>query len=35
MVILNKIDLADKERLDEVRQFIYSRMPDIRRLETS
>ena len=27
MVILNKIDLADTERLDELRQFIYSRMP--------
>ena len=35
MVILNKIDLADTERLDEVRQFIYSRMPNIRILETS
>lgn len=35
MVILNKIDLADPQRLDEVRQFIYDRLPNIRILETS
>jgi G3E family GTPase len=35
MVILNKIDLADADRLDEVRQFIYDRIPNIRIVETS
>jgi G3E family GTPase len=35
MVILNKIDLADAERLDEVRRFIYERIPNIRIVETS
>ena len=34
MVILNKIDLADRERVDEVRDFILSRLPSVRIIET-
>ena len=34
MVILNKIDLADRERVDEVREFVVSRLPSVRIIET-
>lgn len=34
LVILNKIDLADRERVDEVRKFITDRLPTIRIIET-
>jgi G3E family GTPase len=34
LVILNKIDLADRARIDEVRDFVLSRMPAVRIIET-
>ncbi len=34
LVILNKIDLADRERVDEVRSFIHERLPSVRIIET-
>ncbi len=35
MVVLNKIDLADEPRLEEVRQFVRDRLPTVRILETT
>ena len=34
LVILNKIDLANRERIDEVRDFIAGQLPNIRIIET-
>jgi G3E family GTPase len=35
LVILNKIDLADRERVDEVRNFVTDRLPTIRIIEAT
>ena len=34
LVILNKIDLADRARIDEVRDFVLERLPAVRIIET-
>jgi G3E family GTPase len=33
LVVLNKIDLADRQRVDEVRDFVLSRLPAVRIIE--
>lgn len=35
IVVLNKIDLADRDRVDEVRRFVLERLPDVRITETT
>jgi len=35
IVVLNKIDLADRRRVDEVRQFVAERLPCVRIVETT
>ena len=34
LVVLNKIDLADRQRVDEVRDFVLSRLPAVRIIES-
>jgi G3E family GTPase len=34
LVVLNKIDLADRERVDEVREFVLARLPAVRIIES-
>ena len=34
LVVLNKIDLADRRRVDEVRDFVLSRLPAVRIIES-
>ena len=35
IVLLNKIDLADRARVDAVRDFVHDRLPAVRIIETS
>jgi G3E family GTPase len=34
LVVLNKIDLADRKRVDEVREFVHDRLPTVRIIES-
>ena len=34
LVVLNKIDLADRKRIDEVREFVHDRLPMVRIIES-
>ena len=34
LVVLNKIDLADRKRIDEVRKFVHDRLPMVRIIES-
>ena len=34
LVVLNKIDLADRPRVDQVREFVLERLPSVRIIET-